>query len=89
VCTGIVSTGSEGIKQHEIITIRRKQGWGLMETDVRLWSNYESSGWGWMPRCPSQQLMGPIGIQSRVIRVVQTVHGQDETTLKDAKGCDE
>ena len=31
VCTRIVSTGSEGIKQHEIITIRGKQGQGLMK----------------------------------------------------------
>ena len=52
VCTRIVSTGSEGIKQHEIITIRRKQGQGLMETDVGLQPKYESSGWGCMPRCP-------------------------------------
>jgi len=33
VCTKIVSTRLEGKQQHETITIRRKQGRGLMRTD--------------------------------------------------------
>ena len=36
-----------------------KQGQGLMETDVRLWPNYRSSGWGWMPGCPWVLILAP------------------------------
>jgi len=54
VCTRVVSTGSEGIKQQKIITIWGKgvKGCGLMKSNVRLQSNYGSSGGEQMPGCP-------------------------------------
>ena len=85
MCTRIVSTGSEGIKQWEIITIRGKQGQGLMKTDVGLWSNHGSSGQGWMPGCPSAPVGDLWGLIS--IWVVGVVCGQDEMTLEDTDGC--
>jgi len=44
VCTGSNKHRSEGIKQHEIITIRGKQGQGLMETDGGFWPHHGQGG---------------------------------------------
>ena len=52
MCIRIVSTGSEVTKQQGIMTIRRKQGQGLMKTNVGLQSSYGYSGQGQMPGCP-------------------------------------
>jgi len=43
VHTRIVNTESEGIKQHEIITIRGNRVKVLMKTDGGLWPNHRSS----------------------------------------------
>jgi len=39
LCTGVVSTGSDGIKQYEIITIR-ETGSGFDGTNGRCWPNH-------------------------------------------------